>query len=598
MSGICGLWRRDGAPAQPDQIERMSASLAHRGPNGGRCWHSGAAALAHRMLHAAPESAGEQLPFEDCAAGLAITADARLDNREELIEALGIDGGRELPDSQLLLAAYARWGAAAPEHLLGDFAFAIWDSNREQLFCARDHFGVKPLYYCETGELVAFASEIKALLALDAAPRRLNEHSVAAFLCDDFRETTETFYCGILRLAPGHRLIAGRGSVRVERYWELDPTREISYRSDEQYEEHFRALFAEAVRTRCRTARPLGSELSGGLDSSAITCVARDLLAAEGRGPLATFSLCFPETEECDEGPFIRAMVTRGGIDPRYVSADELSPFDDWERIAWHLDEPWSVSSLYLHWGLYGAACRAGVGVLLDGLDGDATVSHGDGYLLELARSGRWYRWLREARGLRRVRGTGYRSLLRRGAVPALLPRSRTRQTEARTVPEILARPLAETWQQARKQQVSSAPAGISIDRLRHYQHLTSGALTHSLEVADKAAAAFALEVRHPFLDKRLVEFCLALPGGQKLSRGWDRSILRRALHTTLPGEIRWRPDKTDLRPHFQKRLVNTNSQVLERAAQAAALLGTSYIDLDAVNNVRRTYASTRRRAD
>ncbi|HVX65834.1 MAG TPA: asparagine synthase-related protein, partial [Bryobacteraceae bacterium] len=121
---------------------------------------------------------------------------------------------------------------------------------------------------------------------------------------------------------------------------------------------------------------------------------------------------------------------------------------------------------------------------------------------------------------------------------------------------------------------------------------------THSLEVADKAAAAFALEVRHPFLDKRLVEFCLALPGGQKLSRGWDRSILRRALHTTLPGEIRWRPDKTDLRPHFQKRLVTANSQVLERATQAAALLGTSYLDLDAVNNVRRTYASTRRRAD
>jgi asparagine synthase (glutamine-hydrolysing) len=596
MSGICGLWRRKGAPADVDQIERMSAALAHRGPNGERSWRSGPVALAHRMLHNTAESRAERLPFEDRAHGLAITADVRLDNREDLFEALGIAGNRGMGDGALILAAYRKWGAHVAEHLLGDFAFAIWDAHQERLFCARDHFGVKPLYYCETPGVVAFASEIKALLALDSVPRRVNESRVAAYLCDDFREAAATFYEGVLRLLPAHTLVADRRGVRVERYWALDPSREVSCRSDAEYEEQFRDLFTEAVRARCRTARPLGAEMSGGLASAAITCVARDLFSVTGSGPLQTLSLRFEETPECDEGPFIRALVTRGGIEPHYIAAGELSPLDEWERMAWHLDEPSAVPNLYLHWGLYGAACRAGLGVLLDGLDGDATVARGDGYLLELARSGRWYRWLREARGLRRVRGLSYRSLIWHGALPAILSRVRsTRPAEMRMLPAILAMPLAAMRQQVHKPEAMAGLRGIPGHRLRHYASLTSGALTHRLEVADHAAAAFALEVRHPFLDKRLVEFCLALPGGQKLSRGWDRAILRRALNTTLPGEIRWRPDRTDLRPHFVKRLA-ANYDLLEQAAGTPA--AAPYLDLDAVKNVCRNYAIHPRRAD
>lgn len=592
MSGICGFWLRDGALGNSEQIERMSAALAHRGPNGARTWRAGSAALAHQMLHATPESLAERLPFVEPDSGLAITADARLDNREELARALGITDVRELADSELILAAYGKWGPCAPERLLGDFAFAIWDPRREELFCARDHFGVKPFYYAETQELVAFASEIKGLLALDNVPWSVDERSVAAYLSDDLEDLSGTFYRGVLRLPPAHWMKVGRQGVRVERYWSLDPLREMAHRSDQEYEEQFRSIFEEAVRCRCRTARPLAAQLSGGLDSSAITCVARDLLAREGRGPLTTFSLCFPETPECDEGPFIRAMVTRGGIEPQYVQADGLSPLDDWEKVLWHLEEPSAAPHLYLHWGLYGAACREGVGVMLDGLDGDAVVSHGDGYLSDLARSGRWYRWLREASGLRRIRGAGYRALLWHAGVSAMLPR--LRRAEQTPASEIMTRALAECRGQARVAELD----GGSVHRQWHYRNLASGTLTHVLEMADKAAAAFGIEVRHPFLDKRLAEFCLALPGSQKLSRGWDRAVMRRALHSKLPGEIRWRPDKTDLRPHFVKRLNGANAGLLAQVAAGCAAVAAPYLDSDAVKNVYRRYLQQPRRAD
>jgi asparagine synthase (glutamine-hydrolysing) len=157
--------------------------LAHRGPDGAGAWSEESVGLGHRMLHTTPESLNEKLSLVDDRRGLVLTADARLDNRDELITALGF-GGRpceELTDSELILGAYKRWGERCPERLLGDFAFAIWDRRRQELFCARDHIGVKPFYYHRAGKLFVFASEIKALLCVPEVPRRLNEVRVAPF---------------------------------------------------------------------------------------------------------------------------------------------------------------------------------------------------------------------------------------------------------------------------------------------------------------------------------------------------------------------------------------------------------------------------------
>jgi asparagine synthase (glutamine-hydrolysing) len=188
----------------------------------------------------------------------------------------------EVSDSQLILAAYIKWGEDCPQHLLGDFIFVIWDGHKQQLFCARDHFGVKPFYYhYAAGKRFAFATEIKAVLGLPDVPRQLNEVRVAEHLLELNEDPTITLYEDILRLPAAHSMTVSRKGIQQQRYWSLDPTRELRLGSDEEYAQKFREIFTEAVRCRLRSAFPVGSTLSGGLDSSSIVCVARKLFREE-----------------------------------------------------------------------------------------------------------------------------------------------------------------------------------------------------------------------------------------------------------------------------------------------------------------------------
>ena len=179
MSGIAGIYYLDGRPVEGMDVQRMIDSIAHRGPDGCGVWTDGSVGLGHRMLWTTPESLHEKLPLTNKSGDLTITADARIDNRDELISALNFNGRpREtITDSEIILAAYEKWGEKCPEELLGDFSFAIWDKRKQIVFCGRDHFGVKPFYYHLSEKIFTYASEIKAMLCLQHVPRRLNEIS-------------------------------------------------------------------------------------------------------------------------------------------------------------------------------------------------------------------------------------------------------------------------------------------------------------------------------------------------------------------------------------------------------------------------------------
>ena len=178
---------------------------------------------------------------------LALTADARIDNRPELLRTLRL-GDSDVPDSELILAAYEKWGEDLAAHLVGDFAFALWDGHARKLVCARDVMGIKPFYYYAGGEVFAFASEIKGLLAHPEVPRRLNETKVVDYLAPVFEDLEQTFYEGIYRLPPAQVLVVEEGRIRRRTYWELDASRELRLGSDEAYVEAFREVFTEALR--------------------------------------------------------------------------------------------------------------------------------------------------------------------------------------------------------------------------------------------------------------------------------------------------------------------------------------------------------------
>jgi asparagine synthase (glutamine-hydrolysing) len=613
MSAIAGIYCSDGRPAEPLELERMLASLVHRGPNGASAWSEGPVGLGHRMLWTTPESLREKLPLVDKNGDVVLTADARIDNREELIATLGLTDrpAGEIADSQLILAAYDKWSERCPEHLLGDFAFAIWDKRKQILFCARDHMGVKPFYYHHSGQSFIFASEIKAILSQPQVPRRLNEVRVAEYLASMFDDKAITFYTGIVRLPPAHSLTINHNGMQLRSYWSLDPSRELRLDSDEEYAEAFHELFTEAVRCRLRSAFPVASSLSGGLDSSSVSCVAQHLVAQDGGSCLRTFSIVFDELPQCDERPFINRILSRGRFKPYYISGERIGPLENMERILWHQDEAFYAPGLYSTWQLYRAASGQGVRVLLDGHDGDGTVSHGAGRLDELAQAGRWIALAIEAKGLAKVHDQSFRKLVwsyvRHCKLDPAVSRFRvlkrmqglSRALHRRTWlgdcfydqpswkailnPEFAQHiDLAERYRVWRRAQ----PASAWGERQTHFRILSGGLQPFALEVFDRAAAAFAIELRHPFCDKRLVEFCLALPSEQKLHGGWSRLVLRRAMARFLPTEVQWRVSKTDFLPCFSYGLLVRERERLDAIVRSDLDLIKDYVDISALRRL------------
>jgi asparagine synthase (glutamine-hydrolysing) len=610
MSAICGVHHPDQRPVNRFTLEQMAARLVHRGPDGGGIWVEGSVGMGHRMLQTTPESLQECLPLASATGEIVITADARIDNRAELISVLGIAERppAEVSDSEIILAAYQRWGEACPEKLIGDFAFLLWDGRRQELFGARDPMGVKPFYYYHLpGRLFAVASEIKALFSVAGVPRELNELQVAYHLVGFYLDPSITFYQQIFRLPAAHSVVVGKEELRLQCYWSPDPCRELRLKSDEEYAEAFRDRFVEAVRCRLRSAYPVGSTLSGGLDSSSIACTARDLMGGVGTPRLDTFSAIFPslpETEQAkiDERRYIHSVVSMGGLRSHYVCADQMSPLEELDRVLWHEDEAFYAPNLYMHWGLYKAARQQNVRVFLDGVDGDTTVCHGLSRLTELAWSGRWATLGRETTAVSRQLGVSRRRLLKEFCLKPLVIEparllyrqfhrcdSPLRPEETIIHPHFASRLELAARLRALRNEASEWNLTV---RQGHRATLSSPLYPYALALADKAAAAWHLEPRYPFFDRRLIEFCLALPSSQKLSQGWTRVILRRAMEGTLPREVQWRTHKANLAPNFRWQLLRRERGLLEEVIRRRTQNINRFVDVAALQAAYERYAA------
>jgi asparagine synthase (glutamine-hydrolysing) len=631
MSAIVGIHYLNGRPVDRRDVERMTTTLSHRGPDGAGVWCEGTNGLGHRMLWTTPESLAEKLPFVCRSGDLVITADVRLDNRSDLIAALGLADGEpgKIADSELILAAYEKWGEHCPEQLLGDFAFILWDRRRQVLFGARDHFGIKPLYYYyQASRIFACASEIKALFCVPEVPRRLNEVRVADYLGDVSEDKTSTFYQDILRLPPAHSITVSKQSARLHCYWSLDASSELPLRSDEEYATTYRDLFTEAVGCRLRSAFPVGSHLSGGLDSSSITCVTRKLLE-QTNTTLHTLSNIFDDLPQCDERSFINEVLAQGGYRSHYVHADQSSPLADMAHVFRHQDEPAIGPNHFLPWELNRAASQAGVRVVLDGFDGDTTVSHGASRFSELAHAGEWKTFAQEADAISQhfktsplallhAYGLPYLAELRRGQrwmtfslsvnqinryfqvsrgelfwkhglkplIPSgLLRREKSSRPDSDSIlnPDFARQVGLKERVRARNGERAHPPRTV---REEQWRTLTSGLFPWVLELSDRCASAFSIEVRHPFMDKRLIEFCLALPPEQKLHQGWSRIVMRRAMIGILPEAIRWRGGKTDMTPNFLRGLLTADRGAVEEVIFQSSVNIEKYVDIQALRQI------------
>lgn len=524
-----------------------------------------------------------------------IAADARIDNHKELCDLLRLPAGDTSVES-LLCACYRKWGESFPARLIGDFAFAIWDSDRRCLFLARDHIGVKPLYYCHLrGRIFAFASEIKALFMLPEIDVAINELRIGEYLSHALEDKQTTFFSHILRLPPAQSLRVSSEGKRFGRYWQLEEG--ASFRgTDKDAEEAFRETFIDAVRCRLSDSRT-GALLSGGLDSSSVSCVAREL--TKGNGALPSFSLVFSLIPECDESPFINSVIDTGGFEPHFVCGDQLSPLDGVEVMIRAHDEPFYSPNLYLHSALFREASLCNVDTLLDGYDGDTVVCHGIPHITDLARKGRWMAAIGEARGVatsfeqplsKIFRDFIFNPVIRE---PAAQIFHLFKNVGPPSIHGIINQDFASsTGLQCRLENLGvNSKYSPRSAREDHFRRLSSGIIPFSLEVADREAARHGIEPLYPFFDRRLVDLCFSLPPRLKIRNGVTRIIQRRALSPPLPVNIAARKGKTDLGEAFITGMAKFRDESYRETANQAL---AGYIDISVLHETRRRFAASR----
>jgi asparagine synthase (glutamine-hydrolysing) len=580
MCGIAGLYERRGR-IDLGRLGHMGALLRHRGPDdegmvlvdpaSGHAATLGGAdtpaavfqsqtpyapgkrhgtpagdisvGLAFRRLSIVDLSPGGHQPMCDADATHWIVFNGEIYNWVELRAELEQAGERftTSSDTEVILAAYRRWGEDCLSRFNGMFGLAIWDQPRRLLFCARDRLGVKPFYYQWDGESFAFASEPKAL-ALTQTRRILPRLSAIRDLValDWVDHEAGTFFAGIEQLPPGHFVTVGAHGVTLRRWWGLNPDARARGNPPD-WERQFTELFTDAVRIRLRADVEVGSCLSGGIDSSAVVTTASRL----AERPLHTFTCAYEEGRAYDEREFVAATVAASGAKSHLVVPDGGDFWPLFDRMTFQQDEPTAGPGIYSQWKVMELAGRQGLRVLLDGQGGDETLAGYERYLplrlRDLLAHGRFVAFAQLWSDVARRLGPTHALAL---VIEPWLPRG-------------LFAPLRRSFGQGKDRVLSPAlrnlPPGAFAKPPRAFHSavlrqqvfdLTQRLLPSLLRYEDRNSMAFSIETRLPFLDYRLVELVLSLPDEERIHGSTTKAILRRALRDRIPPAVLARRDK------------------------------------------------------
>ena len=584
MCGIAGIVGRRAVNA--GAVQAMTELLAHRGPDDAGLWSSadGRVVLGHRRLAIIdPTPAGHQ-PMASADGNRVITYNGEIYNYLELAERLKSEGHRfaTQSDTEVLLAVYERWGPEGFNELNGMFAFAIYDASADMLVCARDRFGEKPFLFAESEGYFAFASEYKALLALDGVAADLADDKLINFLhqprqgLDDGRDTV---FRGIKQLLPGEMLVldARAMTFKISRYWDLAPDPVAANLSEADAARQFGELLADAVKLRMRSDVEVGSCLSGGLDSSSIVCLNRRAL---GPGvPYHTFTGRFPGTP-ADEWHYAHQVIELSRVESHEVepTADGLAR--ELAAFVWHNELPVGSSSQYAQWCVFRLAKEHGVTVLLDGQGADEVLGGYEQYFRNYLRS------LVQAGDA--VKAIAEEPLIRKRYPAALEDTAEVWKTKLPFgVRRALARSLGKGSDfrfgltQVGLELVATMPAGTGSHDLREalaedsfHAHLPT-----LLRYGDRNSMAHSREVRLPFCDHRLAEFAFAQPVEYLMGGAETKRLLRRAMQDVLPEEVRTRWNKQGFLPPQEAWLNGALGQLAQETFESQAFHQRGYWD-------------------
>ncbi len=548
-----------------------------------------------------------------------VAADARIDDVQALWHTLRTSTDPAMPPSpaHLIARAYTRWGADLGRHVLGDYAIALWDARQHRLVLIRDAIGICPLFYTHTPGGVAVASTVRALLAHPQVSPRVNEEAVTRYLVRATTGGLDTFFEGIRAVPPAHALVLTPTGTTSHRYWQAEaqapapPSSDFS--SDVACARGLRTVLQRAVNDRM-AGSGTGVSASGGLDSAAVACLAH--IARPGAAPLPLFAATFPNLpphlrRRSDERAYLNHLTRTGRFRTHQLPVDHLNPAAHLDDAVRELAAPPHICNLYLQRHIHRSARQAGCTVLLDGSEGDVAVSHGFGWLSELAAARRWTAFIDEVQALvDRIGGARGPDLFWAFGAPYLRDHIAAHKTSGLQAAWLLHRALGVSrkalWMRCVLGGDSPATAAALVrperaallperpepplpqtEREAHAQSLyvDDAATGAVLAEINHLAATDGIERRHPFYDRRVLEYCLALPPTQKLRHGWTRWVLRTAMAPDMPAAIRWRAGKSNLAPTFERNLLRDAAPRLDAAATHPQL--TNYLAPGAVAAAR-----------
>lgn len=605
MSGIAGIIHFDGRPIAPGLIERMTGAMAHRGPDGINHWVRGSVALGQCMLRTTPESLEEHQPLANEDESLMLVMDGRVDNWEDLRRELLGRGAvlRNRADAELVLRSYEVWGPDCLTHIDGDFALVIWDARRREAFCARDRMGNKPFHYHWSGSTLAFTSELPPILALPWVEQEPNEGMLAEFLAGEWCSRDETLWTGVMRLVAAHQMEVDRRGPRLEQYWAPDLGAVLPYKTDQDYVDHYRELLFDSVRRLSRSHRTVACELSGGLDSSAIFCVAERLrhagkLSAPG---IEAYTLAFTDDSAANELTYARAVGEYLCV-PIHEVAPYIPPLSWYsERARVYSGAPAFPNGVMLQ-GLRGQASKKGCRVILNGIGGDEWMGGSRLYYAEELARRQWPRLYDCIRrdlsvfGAKKTIGL----FVRHGCVP-LLPLA-LQNTLRHCVRRVRNKRTDEHYwlSPSMRVMIRMRQARFNVGQLREPRSAGQRELLEMLHAAyrylgkeedDVFNAGFAIETRRPLDTFRIVQYAFSTPERLRLRGDLSKVIHRQALRDVMPATILERRTKAEFSVVFRRYL----DQLQEAVTRGIPHRRQEWVAPEGMTRLFRTYRESPR---
>jgi asparagine synthase (glutamine-hydrolysing) len=546
MSGIVGIVHFDGSPVDRHLLGRMTGFMAFRGPDAQELWIEPNVGFGHTLLRTTDESEHERQPFT-LDSRVWIVADARVDARNELIPQLQANGHEDLSaeatDVELILRAYQVWGEDCVEHLLGDFAFAIWDEPRQRLFCARDHLGVKPFFYAHLGEKLIFSNTLDCIRRHPAVSYRLNDLAIADFLLFDLnQDPATTSFADIQRIPPAHVAKWSAAGTKMRRYWTLPIDEPVFFRKYDDYADRFRELLDQAVDDRLRTKK-IGVFMSGGLDSPAMAAAACKILRDRSATSEVRAFTTVIDGFDGDERHYASLVAEHLGIPIHFRDLTESALDSDWAEADVHTSEPLanplnlvSDREEYRTMATYSRVWFYGEG------PDNALRPEWRPYVDHLLRR----------RHFGRLSKTAGELVIRSRRIPFLRGLIRplknwwSGQSEQSPFPDWLNRDLAsrlhlrERWEEVQRFSSMPCPHPLRPQAYRSFEHPL---WEYLFSQSDAEAMGVAAEIRHPFADLRMLRYMLAVPA---IPWARDKYLIRRAMRKVLPAPVLKRP-KTPL---------------------------------------------------